>query len=70
MEAFYYVIPDAMENPLENLLETLDINMDKSPQEKSSTKGESQKEEPPTADPIGVLESDNTGEPLKEPLQN
>jgi len=69
VEVFYYVIPNAVESPLDSLLKNLDINADKGPQEKSPTKGGLQKEEPLTEDPTNVLEGDRTGEPPKETLQ-
>ncbi|KAF8457517.1 hypothetical protein BGX38DRAFT_798152 [Terfezia claveryi] len=69
LEVFYYALPNAMGGSLDNLLENLDINVDKLPQEKSPTKSGSQKEEPLTEDPTNVLEDDRTGEQSKEILQ-
>lgn len=70
LEVFYYALPNAMGDSLDNLLENLDINADKPPQENSPMKSVSQKEEPLTEDPTIVLEDDRTVEQSKEILQN
>ena len=66
VEVFYYVLAGAVESPLDNLLENLDIN---AAQEKSPIKGGPQKEEQLTEGPTNVLEGGRTGEPSKGTLQ-